>query len=182
MASTLNAPLPALVFGLIIGIFCLALIANELGKQANLPPPARLLLSGALGLGVLSVGIKVLIVAALSLSNSQALAATGTAARAAMADWLPPADTPVKTDSVRPLPRTRAPGAPCRTPRQSRVTTAPHRPRSTWGAGCFTIQTCRLIAACPVPPVMCLTTVGRTTCAILSATGNRSAIAMRRPF
>ena len=100
MTSILNAPLPALVLGLIIGISCLALIANELGKRANLSLPARFLLSGALGLGVLSVGIKVLIVSVLSLSNSQALAATGTAAREAMADWLPASQTLPETEGI----------------------------------------------------------------------------------
>lgn len=98
------APLPVLVLGLIVGVSALALVANELGKRVSLSFPARLLLSGGLGMGVLSIAIKVVIVAALSQTDGQALAATGLAARNAVEGWFPEAEhaTPAATVSRTP--------------------------------------------------------------------------------
>ncbi|MCB1359366.1 MAG: cytochrome C peroxidase [Maritimibacter sp.] len=89
-ASTVT--LPALVLGFVLGITALALVANELGKRAGLAVPARLLLSGGLGMGVLAVGIKVLIVSVLAHADGQAMAAAGTALRATATEILTIAD------------------------------------------------------------------------------------------
>ena len=104
MFSTSNTTLPVLILGLIIGVSVLVLIANELGKRTSLSIPARLLLSGGLGMGVLSVGIKVVIVSVLSQVDGQALAATGAATRVAIDDLLPDAqsETHEETVSARP--------------------------------------------------------------------------------
>lgn len=81
MTLTSSVTLPTLIVGFLLGVAALGLVANELGKRANLAIPSRLLLSGGLGMGVLAIGIKVVIMTVLSLTDSHAMAATGNAMR-----------------------------------------------------------------------------------------------------
>lgn len=99
-----NATLPVLVIGLVIGVTALALVAGELGRRTGLAWPARLALSGGLGMGVLAVGIKVGIIAILTQSDGQALAAAGSAQRAAAMAYF--ARPEVAAEPVAPAPRT----------------------------------------------------------------------------
>lgn len=92
MVPTQDPTLPVLALGLLIGLSTLVLVANELGKRTQLSFPARLLLTGGLGLGVLSVGIKVMIMSVLAQVDGQALASTGAAARETLQEWLPKAE------------------------------------------------------------------------------------------
>jgi cytochrome c peroxidase len=83
MELTSQATLPVLILGLMLGLAALALMANELGRRARLSLPARVVLAGGLGMGVLAVAIKVGIIALLSQSDGRALARAGTAMRGA---------------------------------------------------------------------------------------------------
>lgn len=74
-------PLYALILGLMAGIAALSLVANELGRRTRLSPPARLVLAGGLGLGVIAVAIKVGIVSVVTLTGGQGLSEAGRAAR-----------------------------------------------------------------------------------------------------
>lgn len=87
MPPTSSVTLPVLVIGFLLGVSALALVANELGKRANLSPPARVLLSGGLGMGVFAVGLKILIIVTLSHLDGQSLAAAGSAMREATEDF-----------------------------------------------------------------------------------------------
>ncbi|MCB1330819.1 MAG: c-type cytochrome [Maritimibacter sp.] len=98
MTATLSTPLPALSLGVLIGLLSLALVANELGKRTGLSRPARVGLSGGLGMGVLAVAIKVVIVSLLTQADGQALAATGTAARTAVEGLFPAPDPTAHID------------------------------------------------------------------------------------
>ncbi|MEP2530325.1 cytochrome c peroxidase [Shimia sp.] len=113
MEITSYAALPALLLGLLVGVTALSLVANELGKRARLSVPSRFVLSGALGMGVLSVGIKVLILSVLLQTDGQALAHSGRAVRETLRALVPveavqpePADTqPLGFRTWRALPR-----------------------------------------------------------------------------
>lgn len=91
MFSTSAATIPVLIVGFLIGATALGLIANELGKRSGLPVVARFGLGGALGMGVLAVGIKLLIVTTLSQTGGQAMVEVGTATRTAVDSWFPDA-------------------------------------------------------------------------------------------
>lgn len=91
MSLAYGATLPVLALGLLCGGAALALVANELGKRARLPVPSRFVLAGGLGLGVVSIAIKVVIISTLSQADGQTLAHAGSTARATVQGWWPEA-------------------------------------------------------------------------------------------
>ena len=105
MVSTSSTTLPVLVIGLLAGVAALGLVANELGRRTGLSLPARMLLSGELGMGVLAVGIKVVILAVLAEAEGRALAAAGTAMREATDTFLAPDRTAQDGPAISVAPR-----------------------------------------------------------------------------
>lgn len=65
--SSLSTPtLPILLVGVLLGALVMVAVANELGKRTRLSFGGRLLMAGAIGFGVISVGIKSIILLAFS--------------------------------------------------------------------------------------------------------------------